>query len=198
MNITKLFLFCAVIYALVIVGVRGDNLFSICEVEDDEPEFEVQLMAFTNPTPGVCDWPRFAGALDEDSFSDGILETGGAIHVHTDGYLYGTTAPFYYDFAFEYCVLRDEAKKVEPKEPIGEEDNVFGYGWNVNGGQTVLRKVTGYSPNGRVDFQKGWSDSLISSVPGLMLTGDCQGSKCFLAFLNNIDHSPHECRYVPI
>ena len=184
MNITKLFLFCAVIYALVIVGVRGDNLFSICEVEDDEPELEIQLMAFTNPTPGVCDWPRFAGALDEDSFSDGILETGGAIHVHTDGYLYGTTAPFYYDFAFDYCVLdelkRDEAKKAQPKGVPGEEENVFGYGWNANGGQTVLRKVTGYSPSGRVDFQKSWSDSLISSVPGPMLTGDCFGSTYFL------------------
>lgn len=151
-------------------GVKGDNLFSFCKVEDEEPEFDFQLMAFTDPQPGVCAWPRFAGGLDASviEWLSGLGIAG--IHVdYNSGLLHGAAAHEFNDPAFVYDTKRQEPQ-LERKENEGTFLGEFG---SVHGGQTELRKWTSYSPNGRVDFTGGHVDATYSTVAGPGLTGDC-------------------------
>lgn len=187
MNTTrKIFLLGMVMTAFFFFSsIKGDGLFSICLVEDEEPWLDWQLMAFTDPEVGVCDWPRFAGGLDESTIN-WLEEPFGlaGIHVdHTTGLLHGAAIHEYFDPVYEGRRRSDDGGVVEEGESKKRgsdfEGQYLGDFGSWNGGMTVLRKWTDYSPNGRVDFSGSHIDAIYSTIPGPGLTGDCSSRKYF-------------------
>jgi len=154
---------------LCVTVVGGEELVAVCFNFLDPAK---DLVTFTHPDGRLPEIPHFLGSLElwtekqtiDHSHLGGLhvsaKDTTYFISLHSvyDGEIFGSTSR-----------RRDSFDSNTPNPGTLIPTN------HQNGGMTVIRKYTNYSPNGRINPQSGWLDTTYTSAPGPGLTGDCEG-----------------------
>jgi len=172
---------------LVVPSALGDSLYTVCERAGDNDVF---LFEF-NPEGDLQDSPYVASILDSSTTEYVFL---GGLHVSVKNHLYLTPYSYFVEPGEVNGVGRNKGQKTPQSRHqqvrgrqsfIKDQTKVKRDPWfydiggyqntgDLNGGNTVLRKVTGCSPNGNPNFIEGRLDQFFGSNPGQGLTGDCR------------------------